>query len=121
MIENFHPPIQNNRQSTRGGGTAIYVKNTINITEVKINLFKEKEIETTSTIIHVDKQNILLTSVYFGFLNQSESISDLKVHLMNLIRQYKCKQIFLMGDYNINLLNHAISVSYTHLTLPTIA
>ena len=104
-----------NRRRHRGGGVAIYLKKNLHFTQTKTNLFKEKEIELTSCVIHSGNSNLLIACVYMGFTNQWESVSDLKIHLSALAREHKCKGMVLVGDLNINLIDHSTSTLVNHL------
>ena len=106
LIPGYHPPLFNSRKTLRGGGTALYVKNNFPIEPIKDNLFNERKIETTGCIVTVNKIKLLIISVYMGFEDQWDSISNLKLHISRCMRTYKCKNVVLAGDFNINLLNN---------------
>jgi hypothetical protein len=98
-----------------GGGLAIFVKNNIDfiirddilIPDHLHNIFDSITIE-----IQMPKKNIILSLVYRS--PSHDSINDVTNYVLEFLKKFEGKQVILLGDLNINLLNIQSHPQTTH-------
>ena len=121
----------NCRPNRGGGGVSFYIKETIEYTVRDDLCFQNNILETLFIEIDKDqfakKQNIIIGVIYRP---PDTDIKEFNDHILQCLTQIKAekKTAYLLGDYNINLLNtdkHAASqdfvdILFSHSFFPTI-
>ena len=92
------------------GGTLIYVSDKHSFKErLDLQIYKSRELESTFVEIDIPSgKNVIVGCIY---RHPDMSVVEFNnVYLMNLLKklkkEQKSKEIYLMGDYNINLINY---------------
>ena len=103
--------IDNNRLNRTGGGVALYVPHCFDYTVCDELNIMNRYIESLFIEISVPQsKNIIIGIIYRP---PNTNLNEFSNHLTNLINNplLANKDSFIMGDFNINLLNHAINHS----------
>ena len=97
-------------KKAKAGGTLTYISNHLSYrTRNDLNIYKSFELESTFIeICNHKKTNIVIECIYkHPNLNINELSDDYPIELVDkLSKENKC--MFLLGDFNINLLNYDI-------------
>ena len=114
----------NLRKDKRGGGTAILTKNNIKTKIIKDCTFSNTDTEIITLQYKQDGKIKLIASVYRPPKNSINNINNFLADIKKII-DYKNKNfpnssIDILGDYNINILNHA-SNNLTHNFLQSLS
>ena len=93
---------------TSAGGTLLYIANHLSYKCCNdLNIYKKNELESTFIeIVNQKKSNIIVGVIY---THTSMDLTDFKCDYLNKLLEniYKeQKSIFLLGDFNVNLLNY---------------
>ena len=106
-LDGYHVPIQSCRQNKRGGGVAIYLKDSLEFI-VRPDLEIKHEF-TESVFVEIDKslyntnKNILIGCIYRVPNSDIETFNkELDIVISHVSKEDKL--IYLMGDFNIDLL-----------------
>ena len=93
---------------TFAGGTLLYIANHLSYKcRNDLNIYKKNELESTFIqIVNVKKSNILVGVIY---RHPSMDLADFNCNYLNKLLENISKEqkpIFLLGDFNVNLLNY---------------
>ena len=93
---------------TSAGGTLLYVANHLSYKCCNdLNIYKKNELESTFIeIVNPKKSNILVGVIY---RHPSMDLADFNCNYLNKLLENISKEqksIFLLGDFNVNLLNY---------------
>ena len=91
------------------GGTMLYVSNRLSYkSRTDLNMYKKDQLESTFIeTINSKKSNIVVSCVYKHPNMDVLDFNSLINQLLDKISKEQ-KQIFLLGDFNINLLNYTV-------------
>ena len=91
------------------GGTMLYVSNRLSYkSRTDLNMYKKDQLESTFIeTINSKKSNIVVSCVYKHPNMDVLDFNSLINQLLDKISKGQ-KQIFLLGDFNINLLNYTV-------------
>ena len=100
---------ESNGTESTAGGTGIYVSNTLNYIprhDLSSYMYVPKELESTFIELKLNNSNMIIACIYKhpGF-NSNTFITNYLSVILNKINK-ESKQIVLLGDFNINLLNY---------------
>ena len=94
------------------GGTLLYISNRLSyIPRFDLNIVKKNQVESTFIeIINTKKTNIVVDCIY---KHPNMEVLEFNNHLSQMLEKVSKEQkhIFLLGDFNINLLNYNIHQS----------
>ena len=100
--------IEHTPSEAKKGGTLLYIKSSLNYKIRKdLQIYKSKELE--STFIEITNPRVKNTIIGCIYRHPSMSVNEFNNdYLMKLLERLTLenKNIVLMGDYNINLLNY---------------
>ncbi|XP_065642572.1 uncharacterized protein LOC136074196 [Hydra vulgaris] len=105
---NFQIPgykaIHQTRGGGIGGGVCIFVHDSIHFQKIEILSTQNTDFEflTIELLNHNNQKNILITALYRPPCGNKKSFLK---HLKCYLKKIKHKQIYITGDYNLNLLN----------------
>ena len=93
---------------TSAGGTLLYIANHLSYKcRNDLNIYKKNELESTFIeIVNPKKSNILVGVIY---RHPSMDLADFNCNYLNKLLENTSKEqksIFLLGDFNVNLLNY---------------
>ena len=93
---------------TSAGGTLLYIANHLSYKcHNDLNIYKKNELESTFIeIVNPKKSNILVGVIY---RHPSMDLADFNCNYLNKLLENISKEqksIFLLGDFNVNLLNY---------------
>ena len=93
---------------TSAGGTLLYIANHLSYKcRNDLNIYKKNELESTFIeIVNPKKSNILVGVIY---RHPSMDLTDFNCNYLNKLLENISKEqksIFLLGDFNVNLLNY---------------
>ena len=93
---------------TSAGGTLLYIANYLSYKcRNDLNIYNKNELESTFTeIVNPKKSNIIVGVIY---IHPSMDFTDFNCNYLNQLLENiskKQKYIFLLGDFNVNLLNY---------------
>ncbi|MCP4054789.1 MAG: hypothetical protein GY739_17445 [Mesoflavibacter sp.] len=112
------------RKDKRGGGVAILAKNNIKTKIIKECTFSNENIEILTLQYKMDGKIKLIASVYRPPQNSLNNINNFLEDIKKIIdfknKNFPNSQIDFLGDYNINILNHATN-NLTHTFLQGLA
>ena len=113
MLDNYDM-VYKNRKNKRGGGVLIYVVQSLKfkeITEMTENI--DNVYECISIEINMDRgKNIVITCLYRTTGTSIEVFLEYLENMLNLLK--KNKMYFLVGDFNINLINNVTHNASSH-------
>ena len=102
-----------NRDNNRGGGVCLYVDEKINYS-VRHDLNKMKHPDKTETLfIEIDRpkaKNVVIGIVYRSPDQDVRTFNQFVEDLLSKLTKNENKLIYIMGDFNINLLNEDVHV-----------
>ena len=91
------------------GGTLLYISNRLSYKpRLDLNILNENQVESTFIeIINTKKANIVVGYIY---KHPNMDVLEFNNHLNQMLEKVskEQKQIFLLGDFNINLLNYNV-------------
>ena len=94
------------------GGTLLYISNRLSYKpRFDLNILKNDQVESTfSEVINSKKANIVVSCIY---KHPNMDVIEFNNHLNQMLEKVskEQKQIFLLGDLNINLLNSNVHLS----------
>ena len=93
---------------TYAGGTLLYIANHLSYKcQNDLNIYKKNELESTFIeIVNPKKSNIIVGVIY---RHPSMDLTDFNCNYLNKLLENISKEqksIFLLGDFNVNLLNY---------------
>ena len=93
---------------TSAGGTLLYIANHLSYKcHNDLNIYKKNELESTFIeIVNLRKSNIIVGVIY---RHPSMDLTDFNCNYLNKLLENISKEqksIFLLGDFNVNLLNY---------------
>ncbi len=112
-LPGFHPPIIQTRSNYKGGGVAMYIKNSLTFNYLpEFSIFSERLFESIMVeIVFKDNKRIAVGTVYrpgtpVPGLNFTEQFSTFSEHLTQTLTclNEKYERAYIYGDINLDVL-----------------
>ena len=113
-IENYQM-LRSDRGHRKGGGVAIYARNDLNF-KLRSDLHIENTEHIFLEIVNNNAKNVIVGVIYRPPGHNAEFFLDKLDTCLNNITQEN-KDVYLMGDFNINLLNKDNNITSTFVNL----